>query len=197
VSDVDRLGLLHHELRSPVAALAALAAAAPAARSRPELRRLVELAIAAGRDLERLGADLDPTSLRLEAVDVGALVAAFARAGVDVVVRGRPIATADPTRLRQVLGNLVANGLRHGTRVELEVRAGESDVVVEVADDGPGVEPGIDPFALGTSAAGSTGYGLWLARSIAEAHDGSLELVSGAGEPARFRLVLPSASGES
>ena len=73
---------------------------------------------------------------------------------------------------------------------------GESDgrVVVDVADDGPGLPDGLDPFARGTSGAGSTGIGLWLARAIADAHGGSLDLV-GTGPGGRFRLVLPSASG--
>ncbi|MGI8974784.1 MAG: sensor histidine kinase [Gaiella sp.] len=197
MTTLDHLALLHHELRSPVAALAALALAAPSASSSADARRLVSLAIAAGRDIERLVGDLDPTSLRLEQVDVGSLVAGFERQSVAVAVWGRPLARADPTRLRQVLANLIANGLRHGSHVELAARSDGTEVVVEVSDDGPGVEPGADHFALGTSGAGSTGYGLWLARAVADAHGGSLELASGPGEATRFRLVLPSASGGS
>jgi signal transduction histidine kinase len=189
----ERLRVVAHELRSPVAALAALARAARDVP--PEGRaRLLELAVAAGRDVERILADPELFSLRPERVDVGRLVAALASENVTVSVEGRPEARADPTRLRQALVNLVANGLRHGSRVTIDVHEGEGTVVVEVADDGPGIDAASDPFARGVSGAGSTGLGLWLARSIAEAHGGSLEVVAGAGPGARLSLTLPSAS---
>jgi two-component system sensor histidine kinase BaeS len=194
VKDVERLQVVAHELRSPVAALAALADAFPGAptAARP---RLVELAVAAGRDIERLLSDPELFSLRRELVDVGAVVSSFADDGkVTVTVFGSPRAHADPTRLRQAIGNVVTNALRHGGQVTIQVGEGQDTVVVDVVDDGPGVDPGIDPFARGTSGSGSTGLGLWLARAIAEAHGGTLRLLPGPDTGARFRLVLPSAS---
>ena len=193
MTDSGRLGVVAHELRSPVAALEALAAAAPTAPA-AERARLVALAVAAGRDVERLLSDPQLVSLRPEAVDLGALALGLASERIVVTVAGSPRAIVDPTRVRQALANLVENGLRHGTAVAIEVEARDGRVVVDVADDGPGLEDGLDPFARGTSGAGSTGIGLWLARAIAEAHGGSLDAV-GAGPGARFRLVLPSASG--
>lgn len=193
MTDRDRLSVVAHELRSPVAALEALAAAAatmPAAERGP----LVALAVAAGRDIERLVSDPQLLSLRTEPVDVGALARRLASERVVVTVEGRARVTADPTRLRQALANLVENGLRHGSTVAIEVGESDGRVVVDVADDGPGLPDGLDPFARGTSAVGSTGIGLWLARAIADAHGGSLDLV-GTGPGGRFRLVLPSASG--
>ncbi|HET9938161.1 MAG TPA: HAMP domain-containing sensor histidine kinase, partial [Gaiella sp.] len=178
----------------PVAALEALAAAAPTAPA-AERARLVALAVAAGRDVERLVTDPQLVSLRPEAVDLGALARGLASERVVVTIAGSPRANVDPTRIRQALANLVENGLRHGTTVAIDVGARDGRVVVDVADDGPGLDEGLDPFARGTSGARSTGIGLWLARAIAEAHDGSLDPV-GAGPGARFRLVLPSASGE-
>lgn len=195
----ERLHVLCHELRSPVAALEALAAAVGAVTAPTERRRLVRLAIAAGRDVQRLVSDPDAVSLRLERVDVGALARALAGPGVTVAVHGAPHASADPTRLRQALANLVENGLRHGSNVEIEASEEEGLVVVVVTDDGPGLDaelhPGLDPFAAGSSGAGSTGIGLWLARAIAVAHGGSLE-AAGTGPGACFRLCLPRASGE-
>lgn len=193
--DVDRLAVVAHELRSPVAALEALALAAPGLVAPGDRRRVVALAIAAARDVERLLGDPELLSMELRPVDVSVLVAGLA--GESVTVRaGEPaIVRADEMRLRQALGNLVRNGLRHGTHVTLEVTEHDGRVVVEVADDGPGFGTDADPFARGTSGAGSTGIGLWLARAVAEAHDGSLELVSGAAGGARLRLALPSASG--
>ncbi len=114
--------------------------------------------------------------------------------GVVVTTAAAALADCDPTRLRQALANLVANGLRHGSQVVIEVSESDGRVVVDVVDDGPGVDPQLDPFARGVSGAGSSGLGLWVARSIAEAHGGSLELAAGPGPGARFRLSLPSAS---
>ena len=191
----SRLGLLVHEIRSPVAALATLAAAAPELPA-AERASAVALAIAAARDIDRILTDPALVSLHRERVDVAALVAAVAGDEVDVSLAGRPSVEGDPTRLRQALANLVANAFRHGAHVRIEVGESEGSVVVEVADDGPGVDPDVDLFARGASGAGSSGLGLWLARAVAEAHGGSLELLPGDGPGARFRLSLPSASAE-
>lgn len=191
----DRLEVLAHELRSPVAALLAIEDALRG--SDPEFttagrRRLIELAIAAGRDIERLLADPELYSLQSEPVDVGKLASAFAAADVEVHAEPGLILTADPVRLRQVLANLVANGLRHGSRVRIDASGDDAEVTIIVSDDGPGVDASLDPFAPGVSGAGSTGLGLMIARRIAEAHAGRLELVRSA-RGARFRLSLPRA----
>jgi signal transduction histidine kinase len=192
---VERLGVIVHELRSPVAALTALAAAG---RSVPpaDRPRLVSLAVAAARDIERILSDPQLISLRLEAIDVVALVDGLRTHAVTVTVAvtGRPRVVGDRTRLRQILANLAQNGLRHGSNVLVEVGERDGLVLVDVVDDGPGVEAGVDVFARGSSRAGSSGLGLWLSRAIAEAHGGTLDLVSGPGPGARFRLSLPSAS---
>ena len=187
------LDVVVHELRSPVAALTALA---PAAAEMPaaERPRAVALAIAAARDIERILTDAEPVSLRRESVDLGAVAAALYTEAVAVSVAGHPKVEGDPTRLRQALANLVANGLRHGSRVTIDVRERDGQVVLDVADDGPGVDPTVEVFARGASGTGSSGLGLWLARAIAEAHGGTLELVPAAGRGACFRFSLPSAS---
>ena len=191
----ERLRILAHELRSPVAALTALAGAAPGVPSPDERRRFVDLAGAAARDIVRLLTDPEILSLRRERVDLGELASAFAGPDVRVRATGEALVDADPTRLRQVVSNLVENGLRHGSRVMVEVDESDGRVVLDVSDDGPGVSPGLDPFARGASAAGSTGYGLWLARAGAETHGGSLELWEEGTPGACFRLALPLASG--
>ena len=180
-------------MRSPVAALAALAGAAAGLPAAERFRALA-LAIAAARDIERILTDDDPGALRREQVDLAALVGELRADGVDVSVAGRPTVEGDPTRLRQVLANLVANGLRHGSSVTIGVGEHDGVVVVAVAHDGAGVDPTVDVFARGVSGAGSSGLGLWVARTIAEAHGGSLDLAAGPGPGALFRLSLPSAS---
>jgi signal transduction histidine kinase len=184
-----------HELRSPVAALAALAERARAPLPAAALARLIELALAAGRDVERLVSDPDVLSLRLVDVDLAEVLAPVARPGVSIDVRALRV-RCDPTRVRQVVGNLVANGLRHGTAVSIDARTHEGRAVVRVWDDGPGIDTRIEPFERGVSTAASSGYGLWLGRAIAEAHGGSLELAPAAGSGAVFTLSLPLASGD-
>src|SRR5262249_14290818 len=147
-------------------------------------------------DVERLLLDPELLSLRAEQVDLAEVARAVVQPGVAVTVREVTV-SGDPTRLRQALANLVANGLRHGNAVTIEGGPLGEDAVIEGRDDGPGVEAGIDPFARGVSGAGSTGYGLWLAKAVAEAHGGSLELDRAAGTGAVFRLSLPRASGAS
>jgi signal transduction histidine kinase len=191
----ERLQVVAHELRSPVAALSALAEAAPTVTA-AEQRRLLLLALAAARDIERILDDNELVSVRPERVDLGALASAFESESVRVSVAGEAFVRGDATRLRQVLANLVANGLRHGTLVEIDVHEQDGLVVVEVVDDGPGIDPELDVFERGTSGAGSSGLGLWLGREIAEAHRGSLEIVAGTEPGARFRLALPPASDE-
>jgi signal transduction histidine kinase len=183
-----------HELRSPVAALVALAEAAPAVDRAPERRRIVALAVAAGRDVERILTDAELRSLRAERVDLGALASGLSADLIEVNAEEGLLVEGDPTRLRQALANLVSNGLRHGSRIAIDVRALDGRVVVDVADDGPGVDPTVDVFARGVSGAGSSGLGLWVARAVAESHGGSLELVSAPGSGAVFRLSLPPAS---
>ena len=185
MSDAERLRLLAHELVSPVAALQALAAAAP----RTDLARVVDLAAAAGRDIERLLSDRDALSLRLEEGEIGGLLESLAGPGVSISFEPARV-VCDPTRIRQALGNLVANGLRHGTAVTVVGRRDADRVTVEISDNGPGLPAGIDIFARGVSGAGSSGYGLWLARAIAQAHGGDLTAES-TSAGATFTLWVP------
>jgi signal transduction histidine kinase len=197
ISSAQRLGLLDHELRSPVAALVAItevlrAPDDPVAAA--DRQRLLRLGIEAGRSIERLLADPELFSVRLEAVDVAGLLAPVPPR---VAVEAEPglVVEGDPVRLRQALANLLANALRHGGPVTVGATREGSDVRIAVTDDGPGVPEGLDLFALGTSGSGSTGYGLFVVRAVAEAHGGHIELESSPGAGATFTLVLPSASG--
>lgn len=103
------------------------------------------------------------------------------------------MARATPGRLREVIGVLLDNALRHGAgTVNLTARRGDTDgtVVVEVSDGGAGVQDELAPhvFERGFSGGGSTGLGLALARALVEADGGRLEL-SGM-RPATFSLFL-------
>jgi signal transduction histidine kinase len=198
MSDVDRLAVLVHELRSPLAALMAIEQAVnDPALPAEDAQRLLLLAVSAGRDIERLLADPELFSVVRVDVDVSELLDAVQGDGVTVRCDPGLAIVGDPVRLRQALRNLIGNGLRHGEHVLLQADADDREVTITVADDGPGVAAGIDPFARGVSGVGSTGLGLYVARTIAEAHGGSLELVTAPGAGATFRLALPRASAAS
>jgi len=103
------------------------------------------------------------------------------------------MARATPGRLREVIGVLLDNALRHGAgTVSVTARRGdvEGTVVIEVSDNGSGVPDELAPhvFERGFSGGGSTGVGLALARALMEADGGRLELSS--RHPAIFSLFL-------
>jgi two-component system, OmpR family, sensor kinase len=121
--------------------------------------------------------------------------------------RGPFVVLGDEARLRQVLGNLLSNALEHtpnSAPVHVSVaRDGTGDVVVEVADEGPGLEPKdaarvferffrADPSR--SRAGGGTGLGLSIVAAIAAAHGGRAEVQTAPGRGARFRVLLPAAS---
>lgn len=110
-------------------------------------------------------------------------------------VDGRLRARVTPGRLREAIGVLIDNALRHGGGdVTLSARPGgagrEGMVVVEVMDTGDGVPEALAPhvFDRGVSGASSTGVGLALARALVEADGGRLELSS--TWPATFAVYL-------
>src|SRR5262245_55665028 len=99
VSELDRLSVLVHELRSPVAALRAIEETLRAVGDEipgSERRRLIELAVAAGRDIQRLLVDPDLFSIDPADVDLVALLVSFAGPRVDVEVEEGLAARADP-----------------------------------------------------------------------------------------------------
>ncbi|NOK36400.1 GAF domain-containing sensor histidine kinase [Corallococcus exercitus] len=116
------------------------------------------------------------------------------------------VTLADPDRVRQVLENLVANALKHSPpgrpvdlRLEAQPRPEGPWVRVSVSDQGTGIPAELVPmlFERFTRGPGSTGLGigLFLARRIAEAHGGTLEVASTSGTGTRFELSLPLVSG--
>jgi two-component system OmpR family sensor kinase len=111
----------------------------------------------------------------------------------------------DPERLHQVLTNLLANARTHtppGTTVVARVVPDDFEVIVEIADNGPGIPPDLLPrvferFARGNASrsraagtVGSTGLGLAIVQAVVTAHGGRISLSSMPGYTA-FRVHLP------
>jgi signal transduction histidine kinase len=150
-------------------------------------------------------------SFRFAEVDLGRLVTdtvATAQVGQDEVqlkadVRPPlPEIRGDGERLRQVLANLIDNAIKYSpTGAEVDVRAYQEDgfVRIDVCDSGPGIAKEDQKliFEKFGRVAGSgatrpgTGLGLFIARSIAEAHGGALDVESTPGQGSTFTLELP------
>jgi PAS domain S-box-containing protein len=118
----------------------------------------------------------------------------------------RPVhINADPTRLSQILQNLLVNAAKYtpeGGRVQLQAQAADGFVTISVTDNGRGIAPNelqriFELFAQvdnGTPNDSGLGVGLTLARSLAEMHGGRLDAESaGLGQGSTFLLRLPSA----
>ncbi len=115
--------------------------------------------------------------------------------GVQVTVEGGGTVRADRLLLERAIANLVDNAIRHA-RSTVVLRAG--DGWVEVEDDGPGLPAPLEALAqpfrkqhLRGVPAGSAGLGLYIARQVAEAHQGRLVLRPGALTGACLRLEIP------
>jgi signal transduction histidine kinase len=203
-----------HELRTPISALQAqlenladgVVPAGPATlgvavEQAERLGRLVRALL----DLSRADGDgLDRTEFA--AGPFLAAVAAECRAarpGARIVLDVPPdlMITADRDRLHQVAGNLVDNAVAHGpaggsVTVTARPRGRSGGLVLEVADEGPGIPPDerahvFERFYRGGGGGdGGTGLGLAIARWAAELHGGRIE-VGDEGPGCRIRVVIP------
>ncbi len=145
-------------------------------------------------------ADVDMNALVQEAV----ATATATQAEIGVVARlpdELPTVRGDGPRLRQVLANLIDNAVKYsptGGVVEVAAFAPDGHVVIDVTDHGSGIAPEnqaviFEKFGRVASpdSKPGTGLGLFIARSIAEAHGGSLAVSSPPGLGATFTLTLP------
>ncbi len=204
-----------HELRTPVSALVAEAAMLreelewlPAGARRPaellvadvvRLRHLIDELM----EISRLDDGGEPVTA--EPVDVAELIGDVVAAGgwatqVELDIEAGTVQT-DPRRFARVLGNLVDNAVEHG-RVGVSVTARRTGdrLVVEVADEGPGIPPDYLPYLFERFSKGDraragrgSGLGMAIAQRNAELLDGAIEVHSEPGRGTRCRFVLPVA----
>ncbi|WP_425434425.1 sensor histidine kinase [Lentzea fradiae] len=159
--------------------------------------------------LARLDSAATEPPLRTEEMDLSVV----AEAAADAFRAARPshvleldadtvTLTADPTRLRQVLDNLLTNAAVHtpaGTLVSMKVTAENGSAVIRVSDTGPGI-PEADQTRIfdrfyrvddsRTRQRGGSGLGLAVVRSLVEAHGGTITLTSTPGSTT-FTIRLP------
>jgi signal transduction histidine kinase/predicted PurR-regulated permease PerM len=221
------LATLSHELRTPLnAMLGWMSMLQSGAVPEDERDRALATIARNGRALAELVDDLLDVSgivtgklrLRLEVVDGAALIE-------DAVAAMRPTArkrrvslnvaiapgvgrfSADPARLRQIVGNLLSNAIKFTQpegRVTVAASRQDDSVVIEVSDTGRGVSADFLPHLFQrfrqadsstTRAQGGLGLGLSIVRDLVELHGGQVRAESeGEGKGARFVLSLPAST---
>jgi signal transduction histidine kinase len=217
----DFVSLVSHELRSPMASVIGSAKTlrerwrelSPDQRESflalidHETGRLAEL-VSDVLDTSRI--ESGTFSYSFTDVDVGEIVresAAVAQAGQDeVAVRADvtpplPKMRGDRERLRQIVTNLIDNAVKYspaGGEVEVAAFTENGRINVQVRDNGPGIASEHQTLIFekfgrvaGEHAKPGTGLGLFIARSIAEAHGGTLEVDSDSSRGTTFTLALP------
>lgn len=216
-----------HELRTPLAAIRAVGEVGlERAKTPAEYREVIgsmledvnRLATLADTLLDLARADSGAGGSRRERLELGRVV----REAVDVVAvladekhqrltvdgdEGVPV-LADPVLLRQALVNVIHNAVKFtpdGGAVSATIRrSGEQQVVVDVADTGPGVPEAestlvfdrfyrVDPARGRPALSGGAGLGLSIARWAVEANGGSIALSSPQGQGTTVRVTLPVA----
>jgi signal transduction histidine kinase len=220
------MGMVAHDLRSPLAAITwyseVLMESLPGKMDGQtitfvgRIRETSQFMLTLVDDLLDVSAiETGKLRLNLALVDLPALVEANAalnrvladRKGIRLEVRRRGGGTlqADPTRLEQVLTNLVSNAVKYSapdTTVTVEVDSGDAGFTVRVRDQGQGIplaeqEKLFQIYATtsirGTAGEKSTGLGLAIARKIVEAHGGTIGLESAPGQGTTVSFTLPRA----
>ena len=173
------------------------------------LGRLIEdLRTLALSEAGSLSLHREPTDLDVLIADVATSFAAAAdAAGVSIgteLDQELPLLDVDPVRIREVIGNLVGNALRHtpaGGAITISARRAADapdrapSVELTVRDTGPGIPPDLLPhvferFARGPDSSG-TGLGLSIARGLVELHGGTIAAATPPGGGTEIRIVLP------
>jgi len=220
------LAMLGHELRNPLGAIgnAAQLLAAPDEESRAHARAVIGRQV---QHLARMTDDLLDAAramtgkivLQRQPLD---LAEAAARAIATMRAAGRTAQRriaqhldqvwidADPTRVEQILGNLLGNALKftpEGGTITVTVAKEDDEAVLRVADTGIGMSPELaarvfEPFVQGERpldrSSGGLGIGLTLVRRLAELHGGSADAHSdGAGRGSVFTVRLPAVRAPS
>ena len=175
-------------------------------RNAEQLQRVAEDLLAdpgAGRGLRVAFTELDLNLLAGEAVHAIQTSATVAGIALSIEPGEQVPIFGDPTRLHQLLGNLLSNAIKfspRGGRVHVIVDSVDAYARVQVLDEGPGIPEGERDqlferfYRLASSTemgVPGTGLGLAIAKSVAEAHEGFVDIVDTPGWSTTFRVFLP------
>ncbi len=205
-----------HELRTPLTTLAGLASVVASNRadmSEDELEEALQALTRQGRRVRTLAdnlldlsiLELGNATINREVVDVVGVaeraledVPPPASSTVSVTLAADLKAMADPVRLQEIFHNLLANAYRYGGQhITISGIVVNEHVLIDVTDDGPGVPDDLvprlfEPFTHGGHG-DSTGLGLTICRTLAEAQGGALGYETLEPHGARFTVRLPMA----
>ena len=215
------LGMLGHDMRNPLQTIQITASYLAALNAGAKVSEAASRLINSGRHMQALlddlldfnrttlglGINITPRDVDLSqlfASELDQLRAANPGRRIDLEVHGNTFGSWDSLRLQQLLGNLVRNAIKYGAPgapVYVGLNEGAEDVVLEVRNSGPVIEPSdldqiFDPLKRGSDnenkydADGSLGLGLYIAREIAKSHGGSIEARSDETETV-FAVRLP------
>ncbi|HTV13660.1 MAG TPA: ATP-binding protein [Acidobacteriaceae bacterium] len=210
-----------HDLRTP---LTAIRAAATTLTSQPDLAEpeRAELVTVVDEESARLNrligqavemAQLDAAAVQVnpQPEDIRALIETTVEQmrpllrdrSIDVqIAEDLPRTPMDRSLVHRVLRHILENAARYspgGSPISIGAAQDENRLIVTVADTGPGIDPGDQPFVFDKFFRGKkqkvqpagTGMGLAIAKAILEAHGGGIELASRPGEGTRFTFWLP------
>lgn len=211
------LAALGHDLRSPLGAItlaagsllrhatipeSAMKTVARIAYSGDRMARLIEQLLDFAR--ARAGQKMALTPRRVDLAEL------WQHALDDVILsqpdrqitlrcEGNPVGEWDPDRVLQLFQNLVWNAVQYGDParpISVTVRSERDEVTSEVHNYGPPIPPEMlpvlfDPFRRGRGGGRGLGLGLYIARQIALAHGGRLDVSSSAEAGTSFRVTLP------
>jgi signal transduction histidine kinase len=208
-------GQAAHDLRNPLFSVSMsleMLAEHPSVAGDDEARWMVDRALSGTQRMEELIADLLAYgqvggTLRRTSVDLDRVLRAVREDlrgpldGARLVAADLPTVHADPTQVRTLLQNLVANALKFTRpvarpRVEVSATRTPTGWCVAVADNGPGVPAELrqkvfEPLVRGSTAVEGAGLGLAICARVVKAHGGSISLDEAPGGGAVVRFDLP------
>ena len=215
------LASISHDLRTPLSAIAG----AGSLIAQPEYALNADRRTTLGHLIERKARDMSQLltnvlelmqmefgsgSLRTDWHSIDDLVALALRANEARLAQWRialdlppdlPMVLVEATLIVQILNNLLENAAKYtppGTTITISAAARDKDLLLVVADDGPGLPPGdperlFEKFQRGRSESNIVGVGLGLAicRAAARLHGGDIHARDNSGSGARFEITLP------
>lgn len=163
-------------------------------------RRITHQLLSFSRQAEAMTKEFNLSELAVEVVELTRKTAAECQGEVSAACEVKDMRVwSDPYQVRQVLINLVTNGLQavaSGAMVEMIITGDQKDAIAVVRDNGHGIPPEnleriFEPFFTTKPPGEGTGLGLSVSRGIIEKLGGRIEVESKLGKGTTFKVVLP------